>query len=302
LNKKLIAGLLLKLCLTAALIWFLAGRHELRPSNLLKILTSANTVWLSISFLISFCLAFIQIIRWQEHLKVGKLNYTFKESAASWFAGNLLGFISPGRVAELGRGFFLDKSRIKECAKATFAERAFFIEAVFIMSTVSLFVTLAKFIPYIGTIKAVLSVSVLVLLSIFGAIAIWRGFKIKRIKRFGFFDFFPVCVEQRFYLITMSFILCIVMVFHGFIIFNAFHPVSLISSFVVTQVTMGALILFPVTIGNLGVREGVFVYLLSMAESMPPEYAVSAGLVVFIQNIVLPSIVGAFVILIKKQW
>jgi uncharacterized membrane protein YbhN (UPF0104 family) len=300
-NKKLIAGLLVKICLTAALIWFLAGRHELRPSNLLKTLTSANPVWLSMSFLISFCLAFIQIIRWHEHLKVGKLNYTFKATAASWFAGNLLGFISPGRVAELGRGFFLDKSRIKECAKATFAERAFFVEAVFIMSTVSLTVGIVKFIPFIGTIKAVLAISILMLLSILGAIAIWKGFKIKRIQRFGLFDFFPAGAEQRFYLINISLILSIVLALHGFMIFNAFHPVSLTSAFVVTQVTMVALIFFPVTIGNLGVREGLFVYLLSMAESMPPEYAVSAGLVVFLQNIVLPSIIGAFVVIFKKK-
>jgi uncharacterized membrane protein YbhN (UPF0104 family) len=138
------------------------------------------------------------------------------------------------------------------------------------------------------------------MLSIVGALLIWKGPKIKQINRFGLFDFFPQYVEQRFYFVNMSLILCGVMALHGYVIFNAFYPTSLTTSLVVIQLTMVALTFFPITIGNLGVREGMFVFLLSMAEATPPEYAVSAGLLIFIQNIVLPSIVGSFIVLASK--
>ncbi|MBL8027092.1 MAG: flippase-like domain-containing protein [Fibrobacteres bacterium] len=296
-SLKLIVGLIIKLGLTALLVWFLLGNKDLTFENMKNAVNSADVRLLAAASVVSIIVALLQIIRWYEHLKTAGLNYRFRAAAGSWFAGNLLGFISPGRVAELGRGFFLDRTKVKECAKATLAERAFFIEAVFVISIAAFVVASSRLITAYGGANFFYLFLLMVVLAVVGWIIITNGHKIKAISRFALFDAFPRNAENRFYLANLSLILCALMAVQIFLLFRSFYPVSLTSSFVTAELTMAALIFFPVTIGNLGVREGAFVLLMSRLEGMPHQFAVSAGLLLFLQNIVIPSIIGAVVIL-----
>ena len=108
----------------------------------------------------------------------------------------------------------------------------------------------------------------------------------------GLFARFPGNPADRFFLLSLSNIIYVLMVFQLYCILMALGEVRLTHAFVTLSVTLLLLSVFPVSLGNLGVRETCFVVLLGKLDNTPGTLALSAGLLVFIQNLLLPSLIG----------
>jgi len=77
----------------------------------------------------ALCLAALslifQILRWQAILQVLGFAAKTRESVTTFVWGNLLGFLTPGRVGELGRGLGLDPSRKADSVAAVVIDKGF---------------------------------------------------------------------------------------------------------------------------------------------------------------------------------
>ncbi len=297
-NKKIALSLILKLIITVCAIVFLIKKVDISLEKITRTYNGVNREWFALVSVTAILIAALQIIRWHEHIKAAGYSVSYRKTVSSWFAGNLLAILTPGRIAELGRGLFLDRTMVKEGAKITIAERSYFIAAVLIFLAIGLAIMSNRLIAIFGIklfASSLFPIFILVLLSLVFLI------KKDKINPFGLFDALPRQREKQLYLINLSLILCALMVIQAYAVFNIFATAKLSSSYITVHATMAALMIFPITIGNIGVREGLFVFFLSRLENYPPESAVSAGFVIFLFNVALPALPGIIPLLTTKQ-
>lgn len=287
---------LIKLSASGLFLYLLFTDPRLSPSGFKTAVRETNPVWLLGSLL--FCSAglCLNIVRWHRFLLENNVNTRLKQSAQSYLAGMFLGFLSPGRLAEFGRGFLFTAVPLKESALITLAEKWYFNAFIFLFGLVGALLAYRPLhmlprLPY-GAL-----LSLLALLTLASFYVILRG---NRITFKGLFRGFPTREPGRFYLLTLTNLLFVAMLLQVHCLFRAFEPVHLLTSFATLSLTLTALTLFPITFGNLGVREGCFIFLLGTMDAFPKNAAFSAGLLVFTENILLPSLIGFVIVMSGK--
>jgi hypothetical protein len=169
------------------------------------------------------------------------------------------------------------------------------------MALLSILITINQLFETFSARTTILATVFLIVIILTGTYITLNNSRPSLLCKTGFFTHFPASSEQKFYLGNLSLILAIITALQGYAIFNAFSPVSLTLSFAAIQITMAALIIVPITIGNIGIRETMLVILLHKTGSFEPRYAVMSGLIIFMQNILIPSIAGFVVIVFHKQ-
>jgi uncharacterized membrane protein YbhN (UPF0104 family) len=85
-----------------------------------------------------------------------------------------------------------------------------------------------------------------------------------------------------------------------FILLQGFTEISFQQSLAGAAATFFVKSALPITIGDLGVREGVAIYIFSRL-GVAPTFAFNASVVLFIINLVLPSLVGLHLIWRRKR-
>jgi hypothetical protein len=81
--------------------------------------------WLSAALCLAVLSLIFQILRWQAIVRVLGFAGTLRESVTTFVWGNLLGFLTPGRVGELGRGLGLDPARKADSVAAVVVDKGF---------------------------------------------------------------------------------------------------------------------------------------------------------------------------------
>jgi uncharacterized membrane protein YbhN (UPF0104 family) len=293
-GKKSLPLLILKIGAAALFLWYLRGNQNLTLDHFKWVWSNADPAMLTVSFVITALLLCLNILRW-HHFMLGAGFLTSRaQSAASYLAGSLLGLLSPGRIAEFGRGYLYPDYPVKDTALVTFAEKFYFVFFILIFGLAGLLfgaVPLSRFLGH----KILPAAAFLLLCTV-----VLTGFALAkgpRIKFKGLFLFFPSTEPGRFYLLTLTNLVYLLMIFQFYFILIAFFKVKLLHAFLAMSLTLVVLTFFPVSFGNLGVREACFIYLLKELAGFPEIAALNAGFLVFLQNIFLPALLGLAVII-----
>lgn len=289
----------LKIGFTLLFLYLILQRTEIHPAALKRALASADPFWLILSLLIAAAFNYLGVIRWQDFLSTSGHRATRFQAAQSYFLGAFLGFISPGRLAEFGRGYAMEEHSLKDTALVTAAEKSYFVHMTLIGGIFGL-IHLQSRLNLLSPAKAIATFSVLAMLTFILGVVIGKGRTITAFK--GIFRHFPVQPSTRILLIILTYLLYILMGGQLYLVLKAFGPIHMINALSVFSLTLLIITLLPVSFGNLGLREGCYVYFLKNLEGFPEDAAFAAGLVIFFQNILLPSVLGlAFMIFLKLR-
>lgn len=282
---------------------------NLKIANIINTFKHANHVCIAFAFILVIPNIYIQYFKWNFLLKLIKPEATARESLFSLLVGFTFGFITPGRVGEFGRAFF-----IKDCPWIKVIGIAF-MDKFFSLSIV----IFAGAIGIISLIWSQLHFYVILPLTIFTIIAllvlryllthpdIFRGFlyslniilpfreKIKLL--ISSFDRFHK--KEAVKLLALSILFYLIFLTQYLILTSAFESVSVINGFQAISSTLLVKSMLPISLGDLGIRESAAVFFFSKIGAKSAT-AFNASILIFMINILIPSLIGLVLVLKNK--
>ena len=283
--------------------------HDLEQSLL-------QVEWITVSIAATLLIPnlFFQFLKWKHLVHLADPGITNQRIFTTLMIGFVLGLISPGRIGEMGKGMFikfhgrtlmvsmsvLDKvfsylalalfglaglgvlvftSNLNEMMKAMTLSLAIIFAGMLIMlvgrpNLVRVWIerskTVVRFLPMREPIIKALS-----------SLELIRRRDFQKLSMYGLL--FQATVLLQFYLIVC-----------------AFGPVSIGPGLCAVAAVMFTKSLLPITLMDLGVREGAAIYFLGLIY-VPAVSALSASLLLFCINVALPSLAGLFYFLRHKS-
>ncbi len=298
-NKKL--NWLLKIVFTLLFI-FIVNRNVL--TKLDTIIHSLTWQHILVAFLFSLAGLFFQVKRWEIILR-------FQQFPVAWYIpwktilwGNLLAFITPGRIGELFRGLTISNNRKADSLFAVIIDKLFIIFTVLFMGLLCILslkwllsTAISREITiFLITAFIVCTVGLVILLT--GKVfdkkhAVSRYFNriLKNIPRL----FNPAGRKALFY----SFAAHICLICQTVTLLAMFGSDNILINCTAVGLAYGVMPFLSFTIGNMGVREGSFSFFLSYLGVTVNTGALSIGeislgtsIIILIMNIVLPALIG----------
>src|SRR5712692_7431361 len=104
-----------KLLITALLVWALLAK--VKWANLTETFARADLRWMPLVLAFSVAMLWLRTYKWYALLRQSLTDVRFQDAWISFMGGTSLGVLTPARLGELGRIFFLrtkDKARAGE--------------------------------------------------------------------------------------------------------------------------------------------------------------------------------------------
>jgi uncharacterized protein (TIRG00374 family) len=262
-----------------------------------KALLAAKPEYIAGAALLMFVNIGLQIMKWRYFVRLVDPAATNLETAASLLFGITLGAITPGQIGEFG-GRALHHTSISAgtLIGLTLVDK---VQMMCIMgiSGVASVVVLFQCGPIIGAISIVVSMF-LFLFIFFKLNALQRvtlRFKFSFFERPSIQDLLSAVSIFRLRDLFASFGLSagfyIVIYLQMFLLLNAFSPVHAADAYLGFAAMMFLKSLVPVSLGDLGIREASSVYFYAL-RGIANTTALNASLLLFVINILLPSLLG----------
>jgi len=303
-RNKTLLFFILKLVIAAGLLIYLASSIEYK--QILSGIENADLVLLMTAFVLSFLNIFLQYYKWkmvsESVLQENKKSKIF----ISLFHGFSAGIITPLRVGEyFGRAISFKDKPLVQVTIATLIDKFFPLMLVAFFGSVSSIL----YLYFLKGISVYLALSLFIILfSLFYFFAslmlsrrFWDGMLFSRIRRSGrvssWLEKLKVLKQlDKPFFFKMSFVSLL------FYLCFLVQYALLVSAFSHNQnffdyLWAGNLIMFvktiipPISLGELGIREGASVYFLSqMGETSVTAF--NASIFLFVINLLIPSLVG----------
>jgi len=304
---------ILKIVIAGGLLTYLVFKVDV--NEIMGALRNANITLILITALLAFLNIYLQFLKWKITCGYILNEKNNKKILLSLFYGFSGGVFTPARIGEyFGRAAaFKDKSLIK-VAVATFVDK------IFPLMAVAGFGSLASilFIHYYYHVSVYLTGSLFILTFVLFYFAytialdprFWNSVLFSRINKYPrikkIFDNFLMLKElDRFYTTQMVFISI------GFYACFILQYALLTAAFsghnnFIHYIWAGNLVMFaktiipPVSLGELGIREGASVFFLNMFGEVK-SVGFNSSIFLFLINMLIPSVVGLFLLLKKND-
>jgi glycosyltransferase 2 family protein len=234
--------------------------------------------------------------KWMEIIKQEATGISYSEAFTSFLAGLSLGLLTPGRIGEFGKVGFIRQGRLAALGGIALLDRVIDLKVVLALGIAGS-VILFGILPGIAVLAATLFCASVVfhlptrtaILNVLLVISPWK-------------DQVRVVIEALVAIPPGTLIRCVgyrllacsVDICQFYLLINSFSHIGILDVLVVYPAVILTNIL-PLTIGGIGVREGMSVYVLSYYQ-VSPEAAASASLLLFVINTLLPALIGAVMI------
>jgi uncharacterized protein (TIRG00374 family) len=290
-NIKLLLRALFALILLVVLMQFVS------LSDVRQSLLAARPEYIVGASLLMFVNIGFQIVKWRYFVRLVDPTATNLETAASLLFGITLGALTPGQIGEFG-GRALHHSSISAgtIVGLTLVDKAQMLCIMGIAGVISL-VILFPCGEIVGTIIS--AVAAFIFLFVFFRLNALR-YMMSRIdltflKRPSIQDFLSAVSVFRLRNLIVSFALSAgfytVIYFQMFLLLNAFSAVHAGDAFVGFGAMMFLKSLVPISLGDLGIREASSIYFYGL-RGIASTTALNASLLLFVINILLPSLIG----------
>ncbi len=249
---------------------------------------------------------YLQFFKWRYLVRLLKPDVANREIIQSLFAGFTFGFITPGRLGEFGRAFFIKDCSWVKLLGVSAIDKLFSLSIVIFWGAIGLIFFIGRrldvytFVPMIVFIIIALMVIYYILLhpsvikSFLYSINIILPFREKIKLLMSSLDNFHK--PQAFRLMFLNFCFFCVFLFQYCLLASAFETTYFPLTFLALSSVMLVKSMLPISIGDLGVRESAAVFFLGkigLAEST----AFNASILLFIINLVIPSLIGLVLVL-----
>ena len=229
---------------------------------------------------------FLQSFKWGIFLNYCQPVCNFWKAVDSILLGMALGLFTPGRLGEIGRGLAFPSNR---AVTGIFA-------GIDRLTSVFCGLILSIFCIYHSDLLKM----ELVLIGCIFFIVIWVCFFFLRKglgERYSIFRKFrtqseSITTKELFFIFLYSMMFNFIFCFQFFLLVGAHYEWDL-NIFLLIPIIYTIKSFLPISIGDLGVREGVAVLLFSQC-GLDPEPAFNASLGIFMLNVLIPAICGWF--------
>jgi len=249
---------------------------------------------------------YIQFFKWRYLVRLLKPTVTNREVFQSLLAGFTFGFITPGRVGEFGRAFFIKDCPWVSLLGITFIDKLFSLGVVFFWGALGLmfFVSRQLYLYTLAPIIVFMVIALIVIYYIMFHPEVIRAFlysiniilpfrdKIKLVM--GSLDNFHR--RQALNLLIMTFGFYLIFLIQFYILVCSFDNARFIPAFWAIASTMLVKSLLPISLGDLGIRESAAIFFLSKI-GVHDSAAFNASILLFLINLLIPSLVGLVLVL-----
>ena len=98
---------IIRFLVTVLLVMFIYKFFNIQLDELVGAITTSNKSMLWAAFALMILIILLQMTKWYQLLKLADEGVRFSDAASSLLAGMTLGIITPARIGELGRAWFL---------------------------------------------------------------------------------------------------------------------------------------------------------------------------------------------------
>ena len=288
--------LFIKLGLTFGILYLIT--RKINFNLIYRTFLAPDLLFLIISVILVIPNFALKFWKWNILLKTSGIQTNMFISARSYLAGLAIGIATPARVGEVGRAFFLPQKEKLQGAGVVVVDKIFDLISIIFLSLLGARILIQPstfylliFCVFAGT--GILLFSRTIHQFIVPPLSKY-SFGTKLEKIFSIFTQLSRGVIAKNLVITLAMFVVVLLqcfflvktFYAGHLTFNAIlfaYPLVIVAN------------ILPITLGGLGVREGVAVFTLSIF-AIPGEIAVSATLYLFLINVVFPSIIGCIII------
>ncbi|MEE3235205.1 MAG: lysylphosphatidylglycerol synthase domain-containing protein [Candidatus Latescibacterota bacterium] len=227
---------------------------------------------------------FLQSLKWKLFLAHCQPVCSLWKSMESVLLGMALGLFTPGRLGEIGRGFAFGSNRAITVMFAGFDRLiSVFCGLIFSIFCVCKSDLLKVDLILIGSIFFIL----ILILFLFS-----RGFLVKRYSIVSRFinQSGLITSKEYFFIFLYSLVFNVVFYFQFFLLVGEHYKWDL-NIFTLIPIIYTVKSFLPISVGDLGIREGVAILLFSQC-GLDPEPAFNASLGIFTLNVLIPAICG----------
>ncbi|MCR4439386.1 MAG: lysylphosphatidylglycerol synthase transmembrane domain-containing protein [bacterium] len=299
-----IAKLLVALLVMTVLV------RRIQPVRIGQALGNARLGYFGVALALSVLNLYLQFCKWRYLVRLIKPEVSLRELLASLFAGFTLGFITPGRVGEFGRVVFVKDRPWVTLLGFALLDKLYAAAILYLGGTASLLLFLAARLrqPLVLWPLVLFAAVVLFLLYYFVfhpeamrtllySINITLPFREKIKQLIATFDYFGR--RQAWVLLGLCAGFYVVYIAQFCILTLAFEPVRVLAGVQAATATLFVKTLVPISLGDLGVRERAAVEFFSYVH-VQDTTAFNASLMLFVINVLLPSLFGLGFILREK--
>lgn len=287
---------LIKLLLTIGLLGWIISKID--ADLILKTFVTPNFTYLILAFFLILPNFLLKIFKWNILLRECNIFTSIIDVSESYLAGITFGLLTPARAGEIGRVLFLGTDVKLRGVGVVIIDKLIDLTGILLISLFSIKVIFSQYsfiTLFIIVFAGIISFSTVKYFSS-RIIAIIPntafGSKIREVILCMDLITTKTIIVNLFFTFIMYFIILL----QCHILIKAFYNIPI--SFNIILLTFPLVILSniaPVTIGGIGVREGVAVLCLSFFH-IPSEVAITATFYLFILNVVMPSFLGAIII------
>lgn len=293
---------IIKAVIGAVVLFLLA--HNVDMGKIVAAYRHPHTViYLYIGLLLVVPNLLLQWYRWHFLLCSQQYRVTGSDSLVSLFGGMMLGFATPGRVGEAGRALFLSRGNRLEIVGLVIIDKLYSFFPIIIGGAWGLAVLFSRtflFSIYVAVPLYILA-GIVTVFFLFAAVhpGLIRTFIYSvsllfpyREKLKGLITVFDrVRNRDGVILILVSLVLYMVFIMQFALFARSFQPISAEAGFSCTTATMLVKTLLPVSLADLGIREGASVFFF-MQYQVDKVTAFNSALLLFTVNVLFPSILG----------
>jgi len=125
----------------ATLLFVMYVNRSIDRNKIAQLATHFDVLPLLFTLILSIIGQFLQLIRWK--IILSREGFTTRDSVITFFYGNLLAFITPGRMGELFRAVGLDKKRRPDTVMAVLIDKIFIILTILFIGIICSIVILS---------------------------------------------------------------------------------------------------------------------------------------------------------------
>jgi len=293
----------------ATLLFVMYVNRSIDRNKIAQLATHFDVLPLLFTLILSIIGQFLQLIRWK--IILSREGFTTRDSVITFFYGNLLAFITPGRMGELFRAVGLDKKRRPDTVMAVLIDKIFIILTILFIGIICSIVQ--KFYFNIAIDKNFILLTLIGFSSVFVLIGIgyWRNHlngssRIIRLLH-RIFQYIPtIHTRDTLILIGLSLSAHVVLIFQTLILLHMFGISHWLMPFISIAQAYAFMTFLPFFFWNLGIREHSFSLFLSQhfhyfSPEKLHEISFGASFAIFIMNLMLPAAAGLIIFLFTRK-
>ena len=294
-----------------SLILFTGLLYYIDVKTVLASFKNADPVYFTLGFLFVIANVGLNFIRWRYLLRLISPDINDEEVFTSLVVGITAGFFTPAQIGEIaGRIASHPTLRKSHVVGMTLIDKMYLLSLTFITGAIALPIFLLLYLNvYWHFVYGVIAIAIIIAFT--GIFLFPHNSKTiltllpQKVRDHQLYNVIEI-IETRFHnkegrmLFVLTGLFYVVIFIQYFIFVVAFQPVPFFDSLICSSsVYFVKAAVLPISIGDLGIRESAAVFFFSKV-GVSAASAFSASFSMFLANIVLPSIVGALMIIKLK--